>query len=151
MPLAADGQSPIPGSLSTPIINQRAHSSMDDASINLSDDSMRSEDVDGSESGTNSLSMKKPRISHACQACRRMKIRCEPLEYQDSCKQCSKTNRECLITTTKRKRQKTVHKIAELEEMLKTNSRSRVSSKPASCERVERVKLKPWTPRAKLS
>jgi hypothetical protein len=120
MPLATDGQSPIPGSLSTPTINQRARSLMDDASIDVSDDSMRSEDVDGSESGTNGLSTKKPRISHACQACRRMKIRCEPLEYQDSCKQCSKTNRACLITTTRRKRQKTVHRIAELEEKLKT-------------------------------
>jgi hypothetical protein len=47
-----------------------------------------------------------------------MKIRCEPLEDRNSCRQCSKTNRECLITAPRRKRQKTVHRVAELEKKI---------------------------------
>ena len=105
-------------SLSTPASDQRQTSSINviDDQLNESDDSGASE-VDETGTGRGN-SKKKPRGTHACQACRRMKIRCELLEDRDSCKQCAKVNRECLVTEPRRKRQKTVHRVTELEKKI---------------------------------
>ncbi|KIV91777.1 hypothetical protein PV10_06283 [Exophiala mesophila] len=56
--------------------------------------------------------------ARACIACRNMKIRCLPVEGQDACSSCAKVNRECIMPGPPRKRQKTVHKVAELEKKI---------------------------------
>lgn len=61
---------------------------------------------------------KRPKRSRACVACRNMKIRCLPVEGQEACLACSKVNRECVMPGPPRKRQKTVHKVAELEKKI---------------------------------
>ncbi|KAK5941377.1 hypothetical protein PMZ80_006655 [Knufia obscura] len=61
---------------------------------------------------------KRKKRSLACQACRNMKIRCNPVEGQDACLACSKVNRQCIMPGPARKRQKTVHKVAELEKKI---------------------------------
>jgi hypothetical protein len=61
---------------------------------------------------------KRPKRSRACIACRNMKIRCLPVEGQEACLGCSKVNRECIMPGPARKRQKTVHKVAELEKKI---------------------------------
>src|ERR1700743_3349376 len=47
-----------------------------------------------------------------------MKIRCLPVEGQESCSACAKVNRQCIMPGPPRKRQKTVHKVAELEKKI---------------------------------
>lgn len=61
---------------------------------------------------------KRAKRSRACQACRGMKIRCLPVEGQEACKACSKVGRTCVMPGPARKRQKTVHKVAELEQKI---------------------------------
>lgn len=61
---------------------------------------------------------KRKKRSRACQACRGMKIRCNPVPGQDACLACSKVNRACVMPGPARKRQKTVHKVAELEKKI---------------------------------
>lgn len=56
--------------------------------------------------------------ARACIACRNMKIRCLPVEGQEACSSCAKVNRECIMPGPPRKRQKTVHKVAELEKKI---------------------------------
>lgn len=61
---------------------------------------------------------KKPR---ACEACRGLKVRCEPdpTNPDGPCKRCAKAGRECLITQPTRKRQKkTDSRVAELEKKI---------------------------------
>ena len=56
---------------------------------------------------------KRPR---ACEACRGLKVRCEPDPGNGPCKRCAKANRNCVITPPSRKRQKkTDNRVAELE------------------------------------
>ena len=56
---------------------------------------------------------KRPR---ACEACRGLKVRCEPDPGTGPCKRCRKANRKCVITAPSRKRQKkTDSRVAELE------------------------------------
>lgn len=56
---------------------------------------------------------KRPR---ACEACRGLKVRCEPDPGTGPCKRCKKANRRCVITAPSRKRQKkTDSRVAELE------------------------------------
>ncbi|KAK4694414.1 hypothetical protein P7C71_g3160, partial [Lecanoromycetidae sp. Uapishka_2] len=56
---------------------------------------------------------KRPR---ACEACRGLKVRCEPDPGNGPCKRCAKANRHCVITPPSRKRQKkTDSRVAELE------------------------------------
>ena len=56
---------------------------------------------------------KRPR---ACEACRGLKVRCEPDPGIGPCKRCAKANRNCVITPPSRKRQKkTDNRVAELE------------------------------------
>ena len=57
--------------------------------------------------------IKRPR---ACEACRGLKVRCEPAPDSGTCKRCRKANRNCIITAPSRKRQKkTDSRVAELE------------------------------------
>lgn len=56
---------------------------------------------------------KRPR---ACEACRGLKVRCDPDPGTGPCKRCRKANRNCVITAPSRKRQKkTDSRVAELE------------------------------------
>ncbi|RMD40323.1 hypothetical protein DV735_g4800, partial [Chaetothyriales sp. CBS 134920] len=61
---------------------------------------------------------KRPKGGRACFACRKMKTRCLRVEGQDACLSCSKVNRECIMPGPARKRQKTIHKVAELEKRI---------------------------------
>ena len=72
-------------------------------------------DDDASDSGKTS---RRPKRARACIACRNMKIRCLPVDGQEACLGCSKVNRECIMPGPARKRQKTVHKVAELEKKI---------------------------------
>ena len=59
--------------------------------------------------------------SRACEACRQLKVRCEPDENSPtgSCKRCAKANRQCIVTAPSRKRQKkTDSRVAELEKKI---------------------------------
>ena len=67
---------------------------------------------------------KRKKRSRACQSCRTMKIRCNPVEGQEACLACSKVNRECVMPGPSRKRQKTVHKVAELEKKINALTQS---------------------------
>src|SRR5689334_687614 len=64
------------------------------------------------------LSGKDPKKARACQACRQMKIRCEPVDNQDYCKRCAKMNIQCLVSEPARKRQKTAHRVSQLEKKI---------------------------------
>ena len=62
---------------------------------------------------SDSTDIKRPR---ACEACRNLKVRCEPDPAGGTCKRCAKANRTCVITAPSRKRQKkTDSRVAELE------------------------------------
>lgn len=67
---------------------------------------------------------KRKKRSRACQSCRAMKIRCNPVEGQEACLACSKVNRQCIMPGPSRKRQKTVHKVAELEKKINALTQS---------------------------
>lgn len=70
------------------------------------------------QSGNETEKPKRQKRSRACIACRNMKIRCLPIEGQEACSSCAKVNRECVMPGPPRKRQKTVHKVAELEKKI---------------------------------
>ena len=93
-------------------ISQEVHQQENDHS--QSPDSQ--EDVDDDAWGNEKP--KRQKRSRACVACRNMKIRCLPVEGQDACNACSKVNRQCVMPGPPRKRQKTVHKVAELEKKI---------------------------------
>lgn len=62
--------------------------------------------------------LKRPR---ACEACRQLKVRCEPDPngHDGTCKRCAKTGRQCVVTVPTRKRQKkTDSRVAELEKKI---------------------------------
>ena len=55
----------------------------------------------------------------ACEACRGLKVRCEPDPVKGTCRRCAKAGRTCIITVPSRKRQKkTDSKVAELEKKI---------------------------------
>lgn len=59
--------------------------------------------------------------SRACEACRQLKVKCEPDESSSigSCKRCAKAHRQCVVTVPSRKRQKkTDSRVAELEKKI---------------------------------
>ena len=57
-----------------------------------------------------------PKRSRACEACRGLKVRCEPALDDGPCKRCKKAGRECVVTAPSRKRQrKTDSRVSELE------------------------------------
>ncbi|PBP26492.1 c6 zinc finger domain containing protein [Diplocarpon rosae] len=62
-----------------------------------------------------------PKRSRACEACRGLKVRCEPdpNNTDGPCKRCAKANRNCVVTPPSRKRQKkTDGRVAELEKKI---------------------------------
>ncbi|KAI9717933.1 MAG: hypothetical protein M1812_004460 [Candelaria pacifica] len=72
--------------------------------------------VDGS--GDPSNDPKRPR---ACEACRGLKVRCEPdlNKPEGACRRCAKAGRQCIVTVPSRKRQKkTDSRVAELEKKI---------------------------------
>lgn len=59
---------------------------------------------------------KRPR---ACEACRGLKVRCEPDPAGRTCRRCAKAGRNCIVTAPSRKRQKkTDSRVAELEKKI---------------------------------
>lgn len=63
---------------------------------------------------------KRPKRARACENCRSMKIRCVPVDGQEACRNCSKTNKSCVMPGPIKKRQKTAHRVAELEKKINT-------------------------------
>ena len=62
-----------------------------------------------------------PKRPRACEACRGLKVRCEPVvdNPDGPCKRCTKANRNCVVTAASRKRQKkTESRVAELEKKI---------------------------------
>lgn len=62
-----------------------------------------------------------PKKARACEACRGLKVRCEPVaeDPDGACKRCAKAGRNCIITQPTRKRQKkTDNRVAELEKKI---------------------------------
>lgn len=61
-----------------------------------------------------------PRRPRACEACRGLKVRCEPDPSDEGpCKRCRKAGRNCVVTMPTRKRQKkTDSRVAELEKKI---------------------------------
>ncbi|KUJ22749.1 uncharacterized protein LY89DRAFT_637013 [Mollisia scopiformis] len=62
-----------------------------------------------------------PKRTRACEACRGLKVRCEPDPNNGDgpCKRCAKANRNCVVTVPNRKRQKkTDSRVAELEKKI---------------------------------
>ncbi|ETN36896.1 uncharacterized protein HMPREF1541_07883 [Cyphellophora europaea CBS 101466] len=76
------------------------------------------DDDASNEEGSPDKPARRPKRARACIACRNMKIRCLPVQGQEACLACSKVNRECVMPGPARKRQKTVHKVAELEKKI---------------------------------
>lgn len=73
-------------------------------------------DHDEDNGGTND-----PKRPRACEACRGLKVRCEPDPNNPDgpCKRCNKANRNCVVTAPTRKRQKkTDSRVAELEKKI---------------------------------
>ena len=75
------------------------------------------QDEDGQQETSDPLGdLKRPR---ACEACRALKVKCELDDAAGTCKRCAKANRQCVITTPSRKRQKkTDSRVAELEKKI---------------------------------
>lgn len=74
---------------------------------------------------------KKPR---ACEACRGLKVRCEPdpANPEGACKRCAKAGRNCIVTQPTRKRQKkTDSRVAELEKKIDALTASLTATKAA--------------------
>ncbi len=72
--------------------------------------------ADGSGDPTND-----PKRPRACEACRGLKVRCEPdlNKPEGPCKRCAKAGRQCVVTIPSRKRQKkTDSRVAELEKKI---------------------------------
>ncbi|KAF6841448.1 Transcriptional regulator WAR1 [Colletotrichum plurivorum] len=62
-----------------------------------------------------------PKRPRACEACRGLKVRCEPdpNDAEGPCKRCKKAGRNCVVTMPTRKRQKkTDSRVAELEKKI---------------------------------
>ncbi|CCU82511.1 hypothetical protein similar to transcription activator CRG1 protein/C6 transcription factor [Blumeria hordei DH14] len=62
-----------------------------------------------------------PKRSRACEACRGLKVRCDPDPSNPDapCKRCAKANRNCIVTAPSRKRRKkTDSRVAELEKKI---------------------------------
>ncbi|TQS38496.1 hypothetical protein Golomagni_00995 [Golovinomyces magnicellulatus] len=73
--------------------------------------------------------------SRACEACRGLKVRCEPdlKNLDNQCKRCAKANRTCIITAPSRKRRKkTDSRVAELEKKIDALTASLTAQKSSS-------------------
>ena len=73
---------------------------------------------------------KKPRSGNACLTCRRMKTRCEYFDDSSPCKLCAKSNRECVKAPARRKRRKTVTRIADLEQRIQSLTSALIDKGP---------------------
>ncbi|KAH8815229.1 hypothetical protein F5884DRAFT_817626 [Xylogone sp. PMI_703] len=74
---------------------------------------------EGNEGGDGGLN--DPKRPRACEACRGLKVRCEPdpNNTDGPCRRCAKANRNCVVTVPSRKRQKkTDSRVAELEKKI---------------------------------
>lgn len=66
--------------------------------------------------GFHSSDTKRPR---ACEACRGLKVKCDPDLVKGTCRRCAKAGRQCIVTAPSRKRQKkTDNRVAELEKKI---------------------------------
>lgn len=66
--------------------------------------------------GTPNSESKRPR---ACEACRGLKVKCDPDPVKKTCRRCAKAGRTCVVTAPSRKRQKkTDSRVAELEKKI---------------------------------
>lgn len=66
--------------------------------------------------GIPSSESKRPR---ACEACRGLKVKCDPDAVKGACRRCAKAGRPCIVTAPSRKRQKkTDNRVAELEKKI---------------------------------
>ena len=91
-------------------------------------------DHDGGD-GTHDGGPNDPKRPRACEACRGLKVRCEPDPHNPDgpCKRCTKANRNCVVTAPSRKRQKkTDSRVAELEKKIDALTASLQASKSAS-------------------
>jgi hypothetical protein len=91
-------------------------------------------DHDGGD-GTHDDGPNDPKRPRACEACRGLKVRCEPdpNNLDGPCKRCAKANRNCVVTVPSRKRQKkTDSRVAELEKKIDALTASLQASKSAS-------------------
>lgn len=89
------------------------------------------DDTPGGDHDGNGADAKKPR---ACEACRGLKVRCEPdpNNPDGACKRCAKAGRNCLVTQPTRKRQKkTDSRVAELEKKIDALTASLSATKAA--------------------
>ncbi len=76
-----------------------------------------------------------PKRPRACEACRGLKVRCEPdpNNQEGPCKRCAKANRNCVVTVPSRKRQKkTDSRVAELEKKIDALTASLQAQKSGS-------------------
>jgi hypothetical protein len=84
-------------------------------------------------SGTHDGGPNDPKRSRACEACRGLKVKCEPDPSDGPCKRCAKANRNCVVTQPSRKRQKkTDSRVAELEKKLDELTASLAAQKSGS-------------------
>lgn len=68
--------------------------------------------------------------SRACEACRNLKVKCEPNPEGGRCKRCSKAGRNCVTSAPSRKRQKkTDSRVADLEKRIDDLQRQMKSAK----------------------
>ncbi|KAI1414754.1 hypothetical protein F5Y13DRAFT_187949 [Hypoxylon sp. FL1857] len=75
-----------------------------------------------------------PKRPRACEACRGLKVKCEPdpANPDGPCKRCAKANRNCVVTQPTRKRQKkTDSRVAELEKKIDALTASLQASRGA--------------------
>ncbi|EXJ73945.1 uncharacterized protein A1O5_02239 [Cladophialophora psammophila CBS 110553] len=91
---------------------------LQDAQLQDSNSHSQSPESQEEDDGSGNEKPKRQKRSRACIACRNMKIRCLPVDGQEACKACAKVNRQCVMPGPPRKRQKTVHKVAELEKKI---------------------------------
>lgn len=89
------------------------------------------DDTPGDDHDASGADPKKPR---ACEACRGLKVRCEPdpNNPEGACKRCAKAGRNCIVTQPTRKRQKkTDSRVAELEKKIDALTASLSATKAA--------------------
>lgn len=136
---AAAGPSSTPSTASSPDLSRTAHGppsfpqthhdhtiqTPPSATLGALDDTP-GYDIDG-----NGADAKK---SRACEACRGLKVRCEPdpNNPEGACKRCAKAGRNCIVTQPTRKRQKkTDSRVAELEKKIDALTASLSATKAA--------------------
>ena len=76
-----------------------------------------------------------PKRPRACEACRGLKVRCEPDPVKQTCRRCAKAGRHCVVTVPSRKRQKkTDSRVAELEKKIDALTASLQATKKESMD-----------------